>query len=307
MPRWPVSHQDGIYQVADRDGLLYPITRMGEPVRELLPGWYPTGLQTGLPPFHLLELRNDTLGGEDAVWYLTEELEFITHTVAHFGKEQIDLVVEQMSPLLRDIYEQGICAERSAVAASSHAFDGINGYGIRELVSVVVETALSPPEVVQADHLEQAVARSTSAGLGLSAGLVRHSLDITLPETPRGSVRLASPFDASLLAAQEAYAPDGGVLTQVYRFHDPAAPAALYLLGWHDTRPALYIPAVNTIFTYEDGLSGADVMTTLLCHQAMRSAFEAPAPSSPEPPAKAGEHASPSTTWWKRVFGLGHA
>ena len=303
MPRWPVSHQDGIYQVADRDGLLYPITQLGEPVRTLAPGWYPVGLQTGLPPFHLLELRNDADGGQDAVWYLTEELEFVTHTAAHFSKEQIELAVDRISPLLRDIYDHGICAERPTVAPSSHAFDGVGAYAVRELIGVVAGTALPPPEMVQVDRLDLPGGQA-AAGLKMSAGLIRHALDFAVPETPQDGARLASPFDASLLAAQDVYAPGGGALSQVYRFHDQAASAALYLLVWRDNRPALYIPTMNTIFSDAAGLSGADVVTALLCAYATRTARALSAPAEAEPQdAPAGAHVPPPSNWWRRMFG----
>ena len=318
MPRWPVSHQDGIYQVTDRDGLLYPIIIGGQPASRMDPGWYPVGLQTGLPPFQLLELRNDE-SGRDGIWYLNEELVVLTHTAANFTEAQAGEVTASLSPLLRDIYDQSICAPEPATAASSDVFAGINPYGLRELIGVVVQTALSPPDIVAAERLQSVSAHYSAAGLQLSSSLLRHSLDLSLPETPHAGLMLASPFDASLLAVQEAVAPDDGVLRQAYRFYDAGAGVALYLLAGEALR-ALYIPAMNTIFTDHTGVSGAQVMTALLTAYASGAVRPLPAAAAPEPrsepgnwpalptdDAVAGTPTPAPANWWKRMFGLGHA
>ncbi len=310
-----------MYQVTDRDGILYPITMGGTPVRDLQPGWYPLGLHTGLPPFHLLELRNDSGSGADGVWYLTDELEFITHAARHFGKDHADLLVAQLSPLLHDIFEQSLCAAEPQAAPSSQSFDGINPAFVRELIGLVVERALSPPDVVMADRLAGVSDQYAAGGLKLSAGLIRHSLDVTLPDAQQPGLSLASPFDAGLLATQQQFAPGGELWSQCYRFRDQTAAVTLYLATRLDGGPALYVPAMNTIFTNRDGVSGAELMTTLFAYYASHA--ERPAPASdpvqaaaapgpempPEPPPAAAEseqRPQEPPNWWKRVFGLGH-
>ena len=181
MPCWPVSHRDGKYQVTDTDGILYPITMGRNPVEMLQPGWYPVGLQTGLRPFHLLELRNDEGGGLDAVWYLSEELDFVGHDVRRFTPDQAAQLASSLSPLLSDLHDQTLCAPRPVVAESSHAFDGINPAFVRDLIGLVVETALTPPELVAADRLERISSHYMASGVRLSASLLRHCLDVTMP------------------------------------------------------------------------------------------------------------------------------
>ncbi|WP_428391093.1 hypothetical protein [Lichenicoccus sp.] len=320
MPCWPVSYRDGIYQVTDDDGIMRPITMGGAPVSTLQPGWSPVGLQTGLPPFYLLELRHDS--GQDAVWYLTDQLAFITHTTIHFGQARTDEAVAHLLPLLRDIYDTTLCAERPAVAASSHRFEGINAFMLRELIDLVVETALSPPDVVMADRLG-AVSDTYAAGdQQLSAGLIRHSLDVALPESAtspphEATLRLASPFDAGLLDAQEYFSLGGKAVARFWRFFDTAAATPLYLLVGDDGAPALYIPTMNTIFASRHEISGAEAMTTLFTTYASHTDRElaAPlaAPAWPQPmpasPARAEPKPAPPTAppanWWKRLFGLG--
>lgn len=318
-----------MYQVTDRDGILYPITMGGVPVRELQPGWYPVGLQTGLPPFHLLELRNDSGAGADGIWYLTDELEFITHTARHLGQDHAGQVVAHLSPLLHDIYEQSLCAAQPQAAPSSRSFDGINPAVLRELIGLVVERALSPPDVVMADRLAGVSEQYTAGGLKLSAGLIRHSLDVTTPGAgepdPTPDPMLASPFDAGLLASQERFVPDGGAWSQCHRFRDPTAEVTLYLATRSGGLPALYVPVMNTIFTNQEGVSGAEVMTTLFAHYAVHGEHPVPA-AGPEQraaeasvapqasaeadlapgPAEPGSRPNAPTNWWKRVFGLGH-
>ncbi len=302
MPCWPVSYQDGMYQVTDSDGILYPITMRRMPLRELNPGWSPVGLQTSLMPFHLLELRAD--GYPDAVWYLNEELDFVANTPAHFTSEQTGLVVANLSPLLREIYDQTLCAPAPAVAESTHTFDGINPLFVRELIGFVVQAALSPPDVVAAQRLDGVSAHYTANGVRLSASLLRHCLDVTAParippDQAHGSLSIASPFDASLLFAQEHFVPADEALAQAWRFRDPVG-LTFYLLFQQDGTPALYIPVMNTVFAMQDGLSGDQVMTALLSHYAShtdRVVPNAPADETTEAPqADAAPHApSPSS------------
>ena len=327
MPCWPVSYRDGIYQVTDNDGIMRPITMGGAPVSTLQPGWSPVGLQTGLPPFHLLELRHDS--GQDAVWYMTDELAFITHTTVHFGNVRTDEAVAHLLPLLRDIYDTTLCAERPAVAASSHRFDGIKPFVLRELIGLVVETALSPPDVVMADRLGAVSDTYAAGGRQLSAGLIRHSLDVTLPEgaaspSREPTLRLASPFDAGLLDPQEYHAPGGDAVARLWRFFDTTAATPLYLLVGSDGAPALYVPTMNTIFASRHEISGAEAMTTLFTTYASHTdRVMAPPVVAPEPPRQAlvfpptaapptadaphAPHHAPPANWWKRLFGLGQS
>ena len=319
MPVWPVSYRDGIYQVTDGDGVMRPITMGGAPVSTLQPGWSPVGLQTGLPPFHLLELRHDS--GQDAVWYLTDELAFITHTTVHFGQARTDEAVARLLPLLRDIYDTTLCAERPAIAASSHRFDGINPFVLRELIGLVVETALSPPDMVMADRLGAVSDTYAAGGHQLSAGLIRHSLDGALPDSAtspsrEATLRLASPFDADLLEAQEYFALGGDAVARIWRFYDTPAATPLYLLVGGDGAPSLYIPTMNTIFASRHEISGAEAMTTLFTTYASHTdrvmaaplvapQWPHPAPVEPEAEPRPAPPPTPPANWWKRLFGLG--
>lgn len=324
MPCWPVSHQDGRYQVTDSDGVLYPITLAHAPVEVLNPGWYPVGLQTGLLPYHLLELRNDGPPEMEAVWYLSDMLDFVANTPRHFSPEQAELVVAHLSPLLRDLHDITLCAPWPEVAASSHAFDGIHAKFIRELIGFVVETALSPPDVVAAQRLDGVSAQYTANEIKLSASLLRHSLDVVPPEAARDALMVASPFDATLLTAQERFEPGDGPTSQVHRFCDPTGQVVFYMLFRQDGAQALYIPMMNTVFAGQDGFSGSEVMTTLLSHYATHTDRLAPPkpcipePYIPEPPLpeavpvpaqEAGPVgqtiAEPPASWWKRLSGLG--
>ena len=325
MPCWPVSHRDGRYQVTDTDGILYPITMGRHPVEVLQPGWYPKGLQTGLRPFHLLELRNDEAGGLDAVWYLSEELDFVNNDARRFTPEQTGQLVSGLSPLLRDLHDQTLCAPSPAVPPSSHAFDGINPVFVRDLIGLVVETALSPPELVAADRLERVSSHYMAGGVRLSASLLRHCLDVALPASaaeqggeapPRPApepFRVASPVDASLLEAHEHVAPADGPIRHAYRFFDPGSELAFYLLFPQDGTPALYIPAMNAVFTTQQGLTGTQVMTILMSHYASHTDRAVPPQAAlpgPEPvpaPATADRPAEvPQARWWTRLFGLGN-
>ena len=336
MPCWPVSHRDGKYQVTDTDGILYPITMGRNPVEVLQPGWYPVGLQTGLRPFHLLELRNDAGAGLDAVWYLSEELDFVSHDARRFTPEQAAQLVSSLSPLLRDLHDQTLCAPRPVVAESSHAFDGINPAFVRDLIGLIVETALSAPELVAADRLERISSHYMANGVRLSASLLRHCLDVTIPgsvedappETPApppSPFRAASPVDASLLEAHEHVVLPDGPIRHAYRFFDPGGELAFYLLFPREGAPALYVPAMNAVFITEQGLTGAQVMTILMSHYASHTdrvvqpqaepqagppaAMPAPEPftAASTPPGPVEPAGMPPANWWTRLFGLGNS
>lgn len=289
MPCWPVSHRDGIYQVTDVDGIHYPITLGRRPVERFNPGWYPVGLQTGLRPFHLLELRNDDGPDRDAVWYLSDELDFVSNAARHFNPDQVALVVGSLSPLLRDIFDQTLCAPSPDIADSTHAFDGINPLFVRELVGIVVETALSPPDTVAVQQLGELSSHYMAGSVRLSASLLRHCLDIEMPGAAEEGLAVASPFDATLVKAQEHFAPGGEALARAYRFYDPTGEAAFYVLFGNNGAPALYVPAMNTVFAAQEGLSGAEAMTALLSYYAshtdrdVRVPLLLPAAPAPEP------------------------
>ena len=318
MPCWPVSHRDGKYQVTDTDGISYPITMGREAVETLQPGWFPLGLQTGLRPFHLLELRHDE-AGLDAVWYLSEDLDFLNNDAKRFTDEQTAQLASGLSPLLRDLHDQTLCGPSPVVAPSSHAFDGINPVFVRDLIGLVVETALSAPELVAADRLEAISSHYMAGGVRLSASLLRHCLDVTLPASEAvpepASFRVASPVDASLLDAHEHLVPADGPIRHAYRFFDPGGELAFYLLFPPGDAAALYIPAMNTVFANQPGLTGAQVMTVLMSHYAShtdRAVRPRAAPPEPEQGATASAVAerpteAPHARWWTRLFGLGNS
>ncbi len=314
MPCWPVSHRDGKYQVTDTDGILYPITLGRNPVEVLQPGWYPVGLQTGLRPFHLLELRNDEGGGLDAVWYLSDDLNFVSNDARRFTSEQTGQLVSGLSPLLRDLHDQTLCAPHPAVAASSHAFDGINPVFVRDLIGLVVETALTAPDLVAVDQLEQVSSHYMANEVRLSASLLRHCLDVTPPAGPPEPTpfRVASPVDAALLDAQEHVVPADGPISDAYRFFDPGGALAFYLLFPRQGVPCLYIPAMNTVFATRQGPSGAQVITILMSHYASHTGRTVPPQPAPPEPVTVSEDAgrpaeAPHANWWTRLFGLGNS
>ncbi|WP_428392464.1 hypothetical protein [Lichenicoccus sp.] len=252
---------DGTYQATDPDGRRHPITFGGQPLTAFQPGWVPVGLQTGLPPFHLLELRRDDGPMRDAVWYLDQDFGFAGNALDRMQPWQVARLHEALIPLLAEIRQTSLLASTPAIADAAQRFSGINPRFVADLVRLIV--ALAPPQIVRAARFDQVVPAMAKAALRLSPQMLEQSL-----APGRVDVRVVSPFTGTKLPVQEAFA-FAEDRTRAWRCHDPVHDVTLYLLASADGAPALYVPAMDAVFTHQHGLSGARVLEGLLCHYAL--------------------------------------
>jgi len=100
VPRQPVVARDGSYYVTDVEGHEHPITMFNLPISTLQEGWNPIGLQTGLPPFYILELHNENAKQPDTVWFLAENLDFVGNGPRTFCPDRIRIVVDALAPVV---------------------------------------------------------------------------------------------------------------------------------------------------------------------------------------------------------------
>ena len=221
------------------------------------------GLQTGLPPFHLLELRRDEGAVRDAVWYLDQEFGFAGNALDRMESQQVALLRESLIPLLSEIRETSLLAPTPATAAAARRFSGINPRFAGDLVCFVVAVGMPLPQIVRGERFDQIRATMPKTGLRLASQMLERSL-----APSHAAVSVVSPFTGTPLPVQEAFA-FGHERIRAWRCHDPAGDVAMYLLARAEGARALYIPAIDTIFTNEDGVSGAQVLEGLLCHYAL--------------------------------------
>ena len=224
MPIWPVSFMDGIYQVADADGARYPITMQGNSVPNFNPGWNPRGLQTGLAPFHILELDHDS--GASAFWLLDNGLDFRGNAIVHLRAEDRTHFFTHVEPLVRSLFEQSVMAPYSAIPAAAHEFDGFLPASVHELMVEAVDRAIGRPDTVFLDRLDE---------LG---GYGRNGVNLS-PSWITSALRPAP-------ASQEHLDLPGCV---ALRHFDPRLGITYYVLERPDGADRqLYVPATGAVF-----------------------------------------------------------
>ena len=224
MPIWPVSFMDGIFQVADADGAHYPITMQGNSVPHFNPGWNPRGLQTGLAPFHILELEHDS--GISAFWLLDNGLDFRGNAIVHLRAEDRTHFFAHVEPLVRSLFEQSVMAPYSAIPAAAHEFDGFLPASVHELMVEAVDRAIGRPDTVFLDRLDE---------LG---GYGRNGVNLS-PSWIAAALRPAP-------ASQEHLDLPGCV---ALRHFDPRLGITYYVLERPDGADRqLYVPATGAVF-----------------------------------------------------------
>ncbi len=223
MPIWKVSHTDGTYQVADADDGLYPLTMGGQPVTEFVPGWSARGLQTGLPPFHVLELLHE--GGDSTIWLLDETLDYRANAVPSLPERELALYMAEIEPVIRTIHTECVLAPHAAIPAVTHRFDGMLPRSIELLLSDPLARTLPAPDLVVVDRLEE-----LQAGYG--------------PSLTRDWIARA--FESSDADAQERFSISG---RDCFRHLDPATNTVFYLTRTADpAETALFVPSANVVF-----------------------------------------------------------
>ncbi len=225
MPIWPVSFIDGIFQVADADGAHYPITMQGNGVPSFNPGWSPRGLQTGLAPFHILELDHET--GDSAFWMLDNGLDFRGNAVVHLRAEDRVRFFAHVEPLVRSLFDESVKAPHSGIPLAAHEFDGFLPHSVYELLVEAADRTIGRPDLVSLDRLDE---------LG---GYGRNGVSLS-PSWIAQTMRQAAP-------TQERLDLPGHV---ALRHFDRGLGVAYYLLEGTDASDRhLYVPAAGAVFT----------------------------------------------------------
>ncbi len=306
MPNWPVSLVDGSVQVVDADGAHYPIFMQGMPVREFSAGWDAIGLQTGLAPFHVLELRHGS--GIEAYWMLDTALEFHANAVATLGEADLRLYLVHVEPLVRNLFEEAVLAPHAAIPSAAHEFDGFQHGSIADLIRLPATNAIGTPDVVSVPPLGTLGSDYTRGGVTLPAGWIEPVLQAAVAPGAAG-IMVPTPGGA-MLTAQETLALPAHT---GYRFHDRASGLVFYLLvGTDPLDRHLYVPQANAVFTVgEVGAAIAhDPLAMLLLYYAthtdravmlpeIENLQPVPAPMAmtpvvePEPPMAAAPAAKP--------------
>ena len=225
MPIWPVSFIDGIFQVADADGAHYPITMQGNGVPSFNPGWSPRGLQTGLAPFHILELNHET--GDSAFWLLDNGLDFRGNAVVHLRAEDRVRYFAHVEPLVRSLFDESVKAPHSGIPLAAHEFDGFLPESVYELLVEAADRTIGRPDLMLLDRLDE---------LG---GYGRNGVSLS-PSWIAQAMRQAAP-------TQERLDLPGHV---ALRHFDRGLGVAYYLLENADASDRhLFVPAAGAVFT----------------------------------------------------------
>lgn len=269
MPIWPVSIVDGGAQVADADGALYPITMSGNPVTGFNPGWSARGLQTGLQPFHVLELQH--ADGHHAFWMLDSALDFRGNAVVHLAAADRELYFAHVNVLVRNLYDDAVAASHAAVPAAAHEFDDFLPSSVRDLISEAIDLTVGRPTLVSLASMSGVATSYTHDGITLQTSWVERVL-----QTPvtAGIARLSVPqtlsvpaqHDGPALMSQETLELDGHT---GFRFLDRATGLVFYVLvGADDADRHLYAPALKAAFTAGAVEAAHDPLLLLMAYYA---------------------------------------
>ncbi len=244
MPIWQVSHTDGLYQVADADGVLYPLTMNDVPISEFNEGWSPRGLQTGVPPLHVLELEH--VSGMTTIWLHDETLNYRANAVIGLPEPERTLFFDTMDPVVRALYDECVRAPHASIPAVSHRFTGLLSNSVALLLDASIERTMTPPDRLQLPALADLEAGYGDGPVTLTAGWFEAALAAP-PE------RAQERFDLPGLHCQ--------------RHLDPATTQVFYLLrGIEDGERHLYVPGVNLLVSAT--LAGHDVLRLLILYYA---------------------------------------
>ncbi|WP_419730388.1 hypothetical protein [Lichenicola sp.] len=262
MPIWPVSFVDGSVQVADADGAFYPILMGGEPVRGFNPGWRARGLQTGLPPYHVLELEHDA--APSAYWMLDASLEYVSNAATLLAGAPLELYLQHVEPLVRNLFDEAIKAPHAAVPAAAHAFEGFLENNVRDLIGSVVPTVPGRPDVVSVAALDELGATYTHGGISFTPVWVSQTLRTEMVSPSSLTVRSLSNSGA-LVSQEKLETPNHAV----FRFLDRETGMVFYLFvgGAPDDRH-LYVPAASVVFNLGPAHAGYEPLTLLLIYYA---------------------------------------
>lgn len=247
MPIWQVSHTDGIYQVADADGALYPLTMNDLPISQFNEGWTPRGLQTGVPPLHVLELEH--VSGASAVWLHDETLNYRANAVHGLPAPEKTLFFETMEPVARSLYEECVQAPYASIPAVAHRFEGLLPGTVAELLGEAIMRAVPRPDAVQLAALAELDAGYGSGATALSAGWIQTALA------------------ANSNQAQESIDLPGH---RCQRHLDAATGRVFYLLQAEgDQDRPLYVPSAGVVFSgAADRFDAHGMVRQLICYYA---------------------------------------
>ncbi|MGI4747200.1 MAG: hypothetical protein ACRYGI_18385 [Janthinobacterium lividum] len=263
MPIWPVSFVDGSVQVADADGAFYPITMSGVPVPEFNAGWSARGLQTGLPPFHILELVHADHPG--TYWMLDSALEFRSNAANTLTGPTRDLFLQHAEPLVRNLFDEAVKAPHAAVPSASHAFEGFLVENVHNLIAAVVPTVPGQPDVVSVASLGAIGTSYTHSGITFQVARIEQTLQSAAASLAR--ISIPSPLDDGVeLASQEKLELPGH---SAFRFLDRDTGLVFYLLiGRTSGDRHLYVPSASVVFTSGPATAAHDPLTLLLVYYA---------------------------------------
>lgn len=263
MPIWPVSFVDGSIQVADADGAFYPIMMQGNAVTEFNPGWTARGLQTGLPPFHVLELEHDD--GGSTYWLLDSALEYRGNAVVHLREEDRRLYSGHVEPLVRTLYHDAVLASHATIPAAVHEFDGFLDNTVAELIGLPIQSAIGRPDMVSTASLAQLGSSYNRNGISLSTSWIDAVLRAPLfgngaaPSVPAPADDVPMTVQDTLELPRHAG----------FRYLEHATGLVFYLLvGEGENDRHLYVPAAGVVFTVGVIEAAHDPLSLLMVHYA---------------------------------------
>ncbi len=251
----PVVAHAGHQHLRRRDGSLQPLlNEPGLPVTAFVPGWTPTVLYGGAPPYLILEFA----GPDDAraAWLLDAGLCRLGDRLDELDPDHLGALRAAILPALRRIASDILLRPVPIFSREAQAFAQLNDAFRDRLAELAADEVLRPPQIVPVaeipDRMRFVPEREAAPEVPLrrahiAAGLAVPFEDRILAATHDGMLSFPSPVDGRPLRCQGSlYLDDFRI---AYRFADIAAGLAFYVIAsdHYFKALALYVPAIDLL------------------------------------------------------------
>jgi hypothetical protein len=253
----PIRRLDGIYTVQLSSGRVMPITKGGEPVHELHPGWSAKCIHGGAGDVRCLELRH--ADATSAVWYLDTEMSYLTNQFSALQPYQQKALRAACEAHELTLWDQLVCRAGPSICAIERPVDPVTSRDIMQSTSDLIGSISGAERAIVLQRCEDIEIR---VGIGPGAPtidlqrvrglLATNYVDSCIEALTTGAISVRSPISGGIVSTSKALHLSSG--TYAYKLSDEAAGLVFYLIGsgWKTSFLALYLPRPNVAFYQND-------------------------------------------------------
>ncbi len=250
----PVALQDGVLCLR-LDGRIVPLRMGAAPVESFIPGWRPTFLYTGFPPFTLLQFSSDS--GEAAVWIVDADGARLGGSLAELEPDAREALRVAAVPRVAHLVDALLQPVEPSLDPRDRAFLRLPEGFRRDIGQLCAASALPPVGRVVLGTAPD----GWNDAWGLDRGHVEAILatpfsDRLLQSVEDGMLSWGSPVDGRPLRVQGSLCSDD--FRFAYRLADPVHGVVCYPIvsHHHSETIGLYVPALSVVLALSGWMPG---------------------------------------------------